>query len=72
MMNVIPLIPNHEMAHIPAPGCALLQHARETVEKHLPAFRHCRQCRADACGIPGGKELAGELYDQRFETFSHG
>ena len=72
MMNVIPLIPNHELAHIPAPGCHVLQDAREAVEKYLPAFRHCRQCRADACGIPGGKDLADELYDRRFDTFSHG
>jgi len=72
MMNVIPLIPNHELAHIPAPDCPMLQEAREAAEAHLPVFRHCRQCRADACGIPGGKDLAGELYDRRLETFSHG
>ena len=72
MMNVIPLIPNHEFAHIPAPDCSMLQEARATAEEHLPIFRHCRQCRADACGIPGGKDLADELYDRRLETFSHG
>jgi len=72
MMNVIPLIPNHELAHIPAPDCEMLREARAAAEVHLPVFRHCRQCRADACGIPGGKDLADELYDRRLETFSHG
>ncbi|MDA8126254.1 MAG: radical SAM protein [Deltaproteobacteria bacterium] len=72
MMNVIPLIPNHELAQVPAPDCGMLQEARAAAEAHLPVFRHCRQCRADACGIPGGKDLAGELYDRRLETFSHG
>jgi nitrogen fixation protein NifB len=72
MMNVIPLIPNHELAHIPAPDCSMLQEARAAAEAHLPVFRHCRQCRADACGIPGGKDLADQLYDRRLETFSHG
>ncbi|OPY88431.1 MAG: FeMo cofactor biosynthesis protein NifB [Syntrophaceae bacterium PtaU1.Bin231] len=72
MMNVIPLIPNHELAHIPAPDCNLLGKARTAAERHLPVFRHCRQCRADACGIPGGQDLAADLYDQPQETFSHG
>lgn len=72
MLNVIPLIPNHELAHIPAPDCRMLQEARQTAEAHMPVFRHCRQCRADACGIPGGRDFADELYDQRLETFSHG
>ncbi len=72
MMNVIPLIPNAELARIPAPDCAMLNGARAAAEKCLPVFRHCRHCRADACGIPGRKDLAGELYDHRVETFSHG
>lgn len=72
MMNVIPLIPNHELAHIPSPDCRMLQEARCTAEGHMPVFRQCRQCRADACGIPGGTDFANELYDQGRETFSHG
>ncbi len=72
MMNVIPLIPNHELAFVPAPDCSLLNEARSAAEQHLPVFRHCRHCRADACGIPGQKDFADELYDRRLETFSHG
>ena len=73
-INVIPLIPQHELSHIAAPDCGQLNTAREAAEKYLPVFRHCRQCRADACGIPGsGADLADQLYGQRAEnTFSHG
>jgi nitrogen fixation protein NifB len=72
MMNIIPLIPNHELSNIPAPDCSLLNAARSAAEEHLPVFRHCRHCRADACGIPGQRNFADQLYDRRLETFSHG
>jgi nitrogen fixation protein NifB len=72
MMNVIPLIPNHELAHIEAPDCSLVNSVRSEVEEHLPVFRHCQHCRADACGIPGKHDFADELYDRRLDTFSHG
>jgi nitrogen fixation protein NifB len=72
MMNIIPLIPNHELADIPAPDCNLLNSVRLTAEEHLPVFRHCKHCRADACGIPGQHDFADQLYDKRLDTFSHG
>ncbi|WP_058302286.1 radical SAM protein [Gorillibacterium timonense] len=74
LINIIPLIPQHEMIHIPAPDCFQLSEAREAAERYLPVFRHCQQCRADACGIPGaGRDLASALYDHPLEeTFSHG
>jgi nitrogen fixation protein NifB len=72
LINVMPLIPQHELAYLSAPDCGELNKAREAAEKHLPVFRHCRHCRADACGIPGGADLADALYDKRFDTFSHG
>jgi len=38
--------------------------AREAAEQYIPVFRHCKQCRADACGIPGkGKDVSRELYE---------
>lgn len=71
--NIIPLIPQHEFADIPAPDCNMLDEARRKAEKYLPVFRHCRHCRADACGIPGKKDLSSELYSGAVaETFSHG
>jgi nitrogen fixation protein NifB len=73
IMNIIPLIPQNEMINFRAPNCNELNNARLVAEKYLQVFRHCKQCRADACGIPGkGKDFAQILYDQPLETFSHG
>lgn len=72
-INIIPLIPQQEMAEFSPPDCHTLNRARQEAERFLPVFRHCQHCRADACGIPGiGKEFSGELYDRPMETFSHG
>jgi nitrogen fixation protein NifB len=71
--NIIPLIPQHEMAHIEPPDCLMLQEARREAGKYADVFHHCRHCRADACGIPGISDFSGKLYDGReMETFSHG
>ena len=72
--NIIPLIPQNEMADIPAPDCNMIERVREEAGQHLMIFRHCQHCRADSCGIPGsGKDLHSELYDREVaETFSHG
>lgn len=71
--NIIPLIPQYEFADIPAPDCEQIDAARRTAEQYLPVFRHCQHCRADACGIPGIRDLSSQLYGERSEeTFSHG
>jgi len=74
LINIIPLIPQHELSHLPAPNCHELMEARSAAELYLPVFRHCQHCRADACGIPGKQDLADLLYATRNipETFSHG
>ncbi|MCX7923550.1 MAG: radical SAM protein [Clostridia bacterium] len=73
MINIIPLIPQNEMESFNPPDCYELESARKAAEEYLPVFRHCQQCRADACGIPGsGVDLAGLLYEQPLQTFSHG
>jgi nitrogen fixation protein NifB len=74
LINIIPLIPRHEMAGIEPPSCEQLNDAREAAEKHLPVFRHCQHCRADACGIPGESDIASLLYGISgfVQTFSHG
>lgn len=74
LYNIIPLIPQHELSHIPAPTCEQLDKARIQAEKHLEVFRHCKHCRADACGIPGKEDLSSKLYGthKHLETFSHG
>lgn len=74
LINIIPLIPQFEFSGEAPPDCVELARAREAAEAHLPVFRHCQHCRADACGIPGRGDLSSLLYgDRKFaETFSHG
>jgi len=77
LINVIPLIPQHEFAHLQAPSPVQVERAREAASKHLSVFSHCQRCRADACGIPGISEFSNELYgisnsDFHASTFSHG
>jgi len=74
ILNIIPLIPQFEMADLQAPACAELGKARAEAEEYLPVFRHCRQCRADAAGIPGGSDISALLYEYAGteKVFSHG
>jgi nitrogen fixation protein NifB len=38
--------------------------ARGIAERYIPQFRLCRQCRADACGVPGleSKKIGTEYF----------
>ena len=74
ILNIIPLIPQNELADIPAPDCAMIERVRLEAGEYLEVFRHCKHCRADACGVPGkGQDIHDKLYDKRaVETFSHG
>jgi len=56
IMNIIPLIPVSQMKERRPPTCGELQEARNACEACINQFRKCRQCRADACGIPGLEE----------------
>jgi len=56
LMNIIPMIPLYKFANMKAPECRDLEQARAVAEKYLPQFRVCKQCRADACGVPGQEE----------------
>jgi len=65
LMNIIPLIPIHRFSEARGPTCAELEGARAAAEKYIPQFRLCRQCRADACGVPGmekGRESSTEYF----------
>lgn len=73
--NIIPLIPQHELADEEAPDCAQIDEARTRAGKYIDVFRHCQHCRADAVGVPGKSEYGDRIYRQRLngkETFSHG
>ncbi len=73
--NIIPLIPQYELADYPAPTCAEIDHARTLASRYIDVFRHCQHCRADAVGVPGKSEFGDQIYQRRIsakETFSHG
>lgn len=73
--NIIPLIPQHELAHCKAPNCSQIDKARLKASEFIDVFRHCQRCRADAIGVPGEKDFGDQIYFNRLahkDTFSHG
>jgi len=56
ILNIMPLIPLADFNNLKAPTCDELRAARENCESVIPIFRVCKQCRADACGIPGQED----------------
>lgn len=73
--NIIPLIPQYELAGCTPPTCAQIDEARTRAGKYIDVFRHCQHCRADAVGVPGKSEYGDQIYLRRVgakETFSHG
>jgi nitrogen fixation protein NifB len=73
MINIIPLLPRFEFLSHRPPSVEELERAQGEAERILPVFKHCRRCRADACGIPGsGVDFGRELYGRVEPTFSHG
>ncbi|QIB67968.1 radical SAM protein [Aminipila butyrica] len=73
--NIIPLVPQHELAHCQAPTCQQTDSARQQAEPYIDVFRHCQRCRADAIGVPGGEDFGDKIYLKRIshkDTFSHG
>ncbi|MDR0703771.1 MAG: radical SAM protein [Planctomycetaceae bacterium] len=72
LYNIIPLIPQGELAGITPPDCHEKQNAKMIASRYLEVFEHCKHCRADACGIPGKKDFSSQLYQEKMETFSHG
>ena len=73
--NIIPLIPQYELADQTPPTCKQIDEARIKAGEYIDVFRHCQHCRADAVGIPGKSEYGSQIYMNRInakETFSHG
>lgn len=63
LMNVVPLIPLADFAHLAPPAPAELARTRAELEAFLPQMNWCRQCRADAVGLLGEEtaEHGGDL-----------
>jgi nitrogen fixation protein NifB len=53
VMNVMPLIPQADFAHVVPPQPEQLDEVRKANEQIIGQFKHCRQCRADAVGLIG-------------------
>ncbi|MBQ5311326.1 MAG: radical SAM protein [Oscillospiraceae bacterium] len=77
LYNIIPLIPQHLLKDSREPTCLEIERAFFKASKYINVFRHCQRCRADAVGIPGGKDHSSEVYlslerISHKDTFSHG
>ncbi len=62
IMNVLPLIPQAGFAHLTRPDHHALKQMRDRCRPYVKQMTHCKQCRADACGI------LGEDKDMELET----
>ncbi len=62
-MNIMPLIPKAKFASVPAPSQDLLERVRDGCGSIIRQFRHCKQCRADAVGVPGEEGCLASLPD---------
>lgn len=66
IMNLMPLIPQAEFEHIDRPTREMIDKKRSECIRYIPQMTHCRQCRADACGILGeDKDMELELLNAR-------
>ncbi len=53
IMNILPLIPQASFGHLARPSREMIAKMRGECIKYIPQMTHCKQCRADACGILG-------------------
>jgi nitrogen fixation protein NifB len=61
VMNIMPIIPQAELAHIDPPSEERMTEIRRANEGIIGQFSHCKQCRADAIGLIGKDVTIGEL-----------
>jgi nitrogen fixation protein NifB len=66
IMNVLPLIPQARFRHLQRPSYEMLHEKRAELRPFISQMSHCRQCRADSCGILGeDKDMELELLHSR-------
>lgn len=51
--NILPLIPQNKFRGMEPPTPAQIHEARAACGEYLSQMTHCKQCRADACGLIG-------------------
>ena len=59
MQNIMPLIAQYKFAHLRPPTPGERVGMQEKCRPYAKQMTHCRQCRADACGLLG-KDLINE------------
>lgn len=62
-MNIMPLIPQAKFASMLPPTSEDLGMIRDACAPIIKQFRHCKQCRADAVGVPGEEGCASSFSD---------
>ncbi|MHA1386354.1 MAG: radical SAM protein [Candidatus Helarchaeota archaeon] len=70
--NIIPLIPIYKFENTPRPTKEQIHKARKISLKYLPQFKVCKQCRADAVGIPGLEKCLSCSQDKAMSVYFHG
>jgi nitrogen fixation protein NifB len=66
IMNLLPLIPQAEFKYFERPSGEMLHKKRRLCEAYIPQMTHCKQCRADACGVLGeDRDMELELFHAR-------
>lgn len=66
LMNIIPLIPQAEFEYLQRPTYDEISTMRNICKTYISQMTHCRQCRADACGILGeDKDMELEMLNAR-------
>ena len=66
LMNILPLIPQASFEHLERPSREAISKMRDICRRHIPQMTHCKQCRADACGILGeDKDMELEVLNAR-------
>ena len=53
LLNLMPLIPGGKFKDMERPSHSFMKDLQKKCEPIIPVFKKCRQCRADAEGIPG-------------------
>lgn len=66
IMNIIPLIPQAVFEDLERPSHEMIGRKRAECIRYIPQMTHCRQCRADACGILGeDRDMELEILNAR-------
>ena len=63
IMNIMPLIPLGKCAHLRPPAVAELKQSRAMCAPIIKQWYLCKQCRADAVGVPG-EEMGGQIQQE--------